>query len=210
MALVLFVLAIYGPFAVAQHASSPSPLAQLGLLQYGQATRQYDGGEEPNDVVSCVMDEIRELPWRYYAGVAGAVFLALGILWAVEDPPSPCMVASAAYGSPNAGQVAILRLFRDRFLLSNAAGTAFVDSYYRVGGVLADFVMRHSWIAGGVRAALLPVVVFSCAMLLFPLFPVLIVLVFCGLAFASAALAWGLRSRRLRRLKTKVCDPPHA
>ena len=42
-----------------------------------------------------------------------------------------CFIATAAYGSPMQPYVMILREFRDRFLLNNMVGKAFIDFYYR-------------------------------------------------------------------------------
>ena len=42
-----------------------------------------------------------------------------------------CYIATMAYGSYDAPQVRILRRFRDRVLLTNVPGRAFVRFYYR-------------------------------------------------------------------------------
>jgi hypothetical protein len=51
---------------------------------------------------------------------------------------SPCFVATAAYGSPLAAEVGTFRRFRDRHLMNNALGRAFVDAYYEVGPHAAE------------------------------------------------------------------------
>ena len=48
-----------------------------------------------------------------------------------ERPPSPttgCFIATAAYGTPMAEEIQILREVRDGYLLTNTAGRALVDS----------------------------------------------------------------------------------
>lgn len=64
---------------------------------------------------------------------------------------SPCFIASAAYGSPLAAEIAPLRRFRDRYLLSHAPGRALVSTYYRVGPTLADYVRASPWLTATTR-----------------------------------------------------------
>jgi hypothetical protein len=69
-----------------------------------------------------------------------------------------CFIATAAYGHYSAPQVRILRDFRDRHLLTNAPGRAFVSWYYRYSPALAGLINEHPSLKPVVRAALLPVV----------------------------------------------------
>ena len=71
---------------------------------------------------------------------------------------TPCFVATAAYGSPLAEQISVLRALRDRHLANHALGRAFIDFYYAVGPALAEPVREHPWLASMVRAVLTPVV----------------------------------------------------
>ena len=55
-----------------------------------------------------------------------------------------CFIATAAYGSSLDPHVAVLRAFRDTYLLTNRAGRSFVDFYYRYSPPLAHLIARHS------------------------------------------------------------------
>lgn len=70
----------------------------------------------------------------------------------------PCFVATAAYGSPLADEIWALRRFRDRYLMNNPTGRAFVDAYYAVGPYAADMIAEHPWMRTTTRALLTPVV----------------------------------------------------
>ncbi len=69
-----------------------------------------------------------------------------------------CFIATAAYGSPMAPQVKILREMRDRFLLTNSLGKALVNFYYAHSPAAADFISRHAGLRAMVRLALSPLV----------------------------------------------------
>jgi hypothetical protein len=69
-----------------------------------------------------------------------------------------CFIATAAYGFYSAPQVQVLREFRDRYLMTNSSGRAFVRWYYQYGPAGAAFLNAHPWLKPSVRIALLPAV----------------------------------------------------
>ena len=91
-------------------------------------------------------------------------------------PNSGCFIATAAYGYYSAPQVQALRDFRDQYLLTNRAGRAFVDWYYRYGPMAAAFINNEPWLKPIVRTALLPAVAGAWFMVHSP-FPVKIAVI---------------------------------
>ena len=77
---------------------------------------------------------------------------------AVVGATDKCFIATAAYGSFLDPHVQTLRHFRDRYLLTNVAGRAFVEWYYRVSPPLAGFIMQHESAGSIARLFLTPVV----------------------------------------------------
>jgi hypothetical protein len=77
---------------------------------------------------------------------------------------TPCFVATAAYGTPLADEIGVLRRFRDRHLVNNALGRAFVDTYYEVGPKLASIIREHEDLRAVSRAVLTPLVALARAL----------------------------------------------
>jgi len=72
-----------------------------------------------------------------------------------------CFIATAAYDTPVAEDIQILREFRDVYLLTNPLGRAFVHFYYTVSPPIAEFISRHAILKLAVRAMLIPAVAMS-------------------------------------------------
>jgi hypothetical protein len=71
---------------------------------------------------------------------------------------SNCFIATAAFGSPIHKKVMVLKNFRDRVLLTNTPGRAFVSWYYRTSPPVADYIRSHSAAKIAVRASLFPLI----------------------------------------------------
>jgi hypothetical protein len=68
-----------------------------------------------------------------------------------------CFIATAAFGSPLAPQVQLLREVRDKYLLPYRPGRAAMQAYYAVSPPLADVISRSEMLRAAVRFGLMPV-----------------------------------------------------
>lgn len=81
-----------------------------------------------------------------------------GGLLATTRGGGDCFIATAAYGSVLDPHVVELRWFRDRYLLTNAPGSALVKFYYRHSPQVARVIARDESLRTLVRGLLTPVV----------------------------------------------------
>jgi WD40 repeat protein len=106
-----------------------------------------------------------------------------------------CFIATAAYGTPTASEISVLSDFRDRYLLTNRVGTAFVRTYYRFSPPIARFIANHELLRAVVRAVLTPIVAIAKLTMTSPLSVAAILL--AGVAIALS------RARRRRFLSER-------
>ena len=91
-------------------------------------------------------------------GRAGGVATAqLQTTEIVFETVSPCFVATATYGTPEAEEIGVLRRFRDRYLRSTAIGERLTQAYYAHGPALAAEVRESDALRRVSRALLAPV-----------------------------------------------------
>lgn len=60
-----------------------------------------------------------------------------------SDSDSLCFIATAAYGTPAAEEIDVLRNFRDQYLSDSPAGAWFIRNYYKYSPPVADFITKH-------------------------------------------------------------------
>lgn len=82
-------------------------------------------------------------------------------IWAVQAP-SPCFIATAAYGTPLHEDIDVLRDFRDEYLMTNSIGRLFVRTYYATSPPIADIIRENEGLRIAVRDGLVkPLVAIS-------------------------------------------------
>lgn len=74
--------------------------------------------------------------------------------------PKRCFIATAAYGTPLADEINILRKFRDNSLQLSPIGKRFIDFYYLISPPIAKFISSRSCLRKFVRSILKPLVTF--------------------------------------------------
>ncbi len=151
---------------------NPEPAVEGYRVYYGKASGFYTNVLDVGNRTDCVIPGLDAGTTYFFACTA---YSATGdesnfsgeIVYATEGASSSssgsgisanCFIATAAYGSRLAPEVATLREFRDRYLLANAPGQAFVEWYYRVSPPAAAFIAKHESLKTAVRWGLEPVV----------------------------------------------------
>jgi hypothetical protein len=79
----------------------------------------------------------------------------------VAAPSGGCFIATAAYGTPSAEQIDVLREFRDSVLLESTAGSLFVSLYYQLSPPVADFIAGNELLRTIVRELLIDPIVLA-------------------------------------------------
>jgi hypothetical protein len=148
-----------------------------GVTYYFAATAYDSSGDE-----SAYSNEVA------YTVTGESTTLALGGSSGGGGGGGGCFIATAAFGSYLDPHVAVLRSFRDSFLLTNRLGNAFVSWYYAASPPYADAIRQNGPLKTVVRIALFPVIGFAYLCLATGVVPALLMTV----AFL-AALAWGAR-----------------
>jgi hypothetical protein len=77
----------------------------------------------------------------------------------VAAPSGGCFIATAAYGTPSAEQIDVLREFRDIVLLESIPGSLFVSLYYQFSPPIADFIAGNQLLKTMVREFLIDPIV---------------------------------------------------
>ena len=179
--LLLVSLLVFGSATEASAASiklawdpSPEPLVTGYRLYYGTSSGYYTNVFDAGNRTDCTVTGLDEGTTYYFAATAytgtgdestfsneTSYTLPGGTPATTSGSSSSgggCFIATAAWGSGLAPEVLTLREFRDRYLLTNGPGQAFVDWYYRVSPNAAAFIAEHESLKTAVRWGLTPIV----------------------------------------------------
>lgn len=130
-----------------------------GETVWGEIASLPAGSTSYADLTSVVGSEYRYRV-RAYNPLAGysAYCAEVAATRPAPSQSSGCFIATAAWGSPLAAEVASLRAFRDRVLLESGGGRLFVAAYYRLSPSLAASIAENDTVRGAVRTLLYPLV----------------------------------------------------
>jgi tetratricopeptide (TPR) repeat protein len=70
---------------------------------------------------------------------------------------SQCFIATAAYGTPLASEIFVLRELRDNYLRKNFIGAFFVKLYEKISPPIANIISKHMFLRSITRCILKPI-----------------------------------------------------
>ena len=140
-------------------------------------------------VITLSMDPVGGDPQAWFDDILLEKGMGIG-----EVVAQHCFIATAAYGTPMAEEIEVLREFRDEYLLTNPVGETLVSTYYKVSPPVAEFIDEHPALKPIVRVGLLPAVALSAVAVSTTLAEKIAMV--GSLALASVALAVWLSRRR--------------
>lgn len=157
---------------------NPEPTVAGYYMYYGTSSGRYTNNVDVGSATTCAISALQEGVTYYlavtaYDGSGNQSGYSDEIVYTVPsgaDPaPAPgssgasgggggCFIATAAFGSPMAPEVALLRAFRDSCLLTNSPGRLFVEFYYWISPPIADFISGDESLRQITRIILWPLV----------------------------------------------------
>jgi hypothetical protein len=69
-----------------------------------------------------------------------------------------CFIATAAFGTPMASQIQVLRDFRDDYMMTSSVGRSLVSFYYENSPPVANYIAEREGLRTAIRWVLIPVV----------------------------------------------------
>jgi hypothetical protein len=149
---------------------NPEPAVRGYVIYYGTSSGNYTQSIDVGNATSCAISGL-QAGAKYYLAVTAydesrnESGFSNEIVYAASSESSPssssasrCFIATAAFGSPMAPEVALLRAFRDSWLLTNSPGRIFVEFYYWISPPIADFISCDESLKRITRMALMPLI----------------------------------------------------
>jgi len=157
---------------------NPEPTVAGYYMHYGSSSGSYTNSVDVGSATRCAISALQEGVTYYlavtaYDGSGNQSGYSDEIVYTVPSGADPaaspgssaasgggggCFIATAAFGSPMAPEVALLRAFRDSCLLTNSPGRLFVEFYYWISPPIADFISRDENLRQITRIILWPLI----------------------------------------------------
>jgi hypothetical protein len=117
---------------------NPEPAVRGYVIYYGTSSGNYTQSIDVGNATSCAISGLQAGANYYLAvtaydesrnesGFSNEIVYAASGSGMESSSGSRCFIATAAFGSPMAPEVALLRAFRDSWLLTNSPGRIFVE-----------------------------------------------------------------------------------
>ncbi|GIX42075.1 MAG: hypothetical protein KatS3mg129_1808 [Leptospiraceae bacterium] len=90
--------------------------------------------------------------------VVQGTMIDLDYYFLINKNKKKCFIATAAYGTPMAKEVEILRDFRDKYLISHLPGQILAYMYYRLSPPIARIIEKDETLRGITRVLLMPII----------------------------------------------------
>lgn len=148
---------------------NPEPAVRGYVIYYGTSSGNYTQSIDVGNETSCAISGLQAGATYYMAvtayddsrnesGFSNEIVYAAAESSPASSSGSRCFIATAAFGSPMAPEVAVLRAFRDTWLLTNSPGRIFVEFYYWISPPIADFISRDENLKRITRIVLTPLI----------------------------------------------------
>lgn len=170
-------------YYVSETSSTPTPGSFTSITSTTNYSANVPFVLSSGDGTKTVYAWFRDAAGNISSRASNNIIFTAAVSGSNEGGGGGCFIATAAYGSYEAPAVKLLREFRDKLLLKNKPGKAFVKAYYRYSPPAAMWLEGQGWAKPLVQILLIPVLVLAW-MTLNPLWMLLVIL------FVMTLLGW--------------------